>query len=66
MTTFDEMVAKAESLHEWASNGGGTRGADVSIWYGDEQADYVVDYDNGEPYRVQRVGSTEMWYQEAS
>lgn len=60
--TFDEMVEIAESLPGYDSNGGGTRGHDVSVWYGDDQDSYVVDYDGGKPMRVQRVGSTETWY----
>ena len=63
MTTFEEMVRTAEALPEWAFNGSGTRGYDFSVWYGKYvSADYVVDYDDGIPQRVQRVGSTETWY----
>ena len=62
MCTFDEMVIIAEALHEWASNGSGTRGHDVSVWYGDDRDSYVVDYNDNVPMRVQRVGSTETWH----
>lgn len=61
--TFNEMVKRAEGMEEYDSNGGGTRGYDTSVWYGDWVLAYVVDYDaSGEAQRVQLVGTNEVWH----
>lgn len=60
---FAGKVKHAESLPETGCNGGGTRGYATSVWYGDDEKEYVVDYESdGQPARIQLVGTDKCWH----